>query len=399
MPVATSIKTHNDVTDALMLKLNAPLVEFDAEGRVALGYNETPKVRKPSSQAVALSRESLVDIGDAYLRTVGPPEVKAALSGLGHPQRAALMLNRGRLARFFPLLVPGNRHVTLSTAAGDYPQLLADSLNKAVLSHYATARRSWRAWAKRGTAKDFKQAERVRLDEVPMLSEAIDGAEIEFAHLPEHPSETFTLASYARGLKLTRETLINDDANALGAITQNMAAAAHRLEDYVAYRVLTANEDMADGEPLFSTGHNNITTGALSAESVSAAMAAIAEQKNDVGDILDLQAGRLIVPSALKMQGETILDSVAGAQRGAGESTVNVVSSAWLQADSATQFYLATDPDQLAAVEVCFLEGQDGPRVDQAAHFDTDTVRFRVRHDIAAKAIDYRGIVRSTGTD
>lgn len=381
--------------DALLLKMGAPLVQFDPLGRPVRDWSGV-KIRRPAPDSIRLSTAPLPDLVETYLRQIAPASLRRALSGMSRPQMVSLAMDRGQLSRYFPGITP-TRQIMLSGATGDFPNLLADTLNKAVLSHYATARRSWRAFAKRGTIADMKEATRVRLDDAPALEELPEGASCEIGHLPENPAETLRLATYSRGFRVTRQAILNDDAAAFGNMTGIMAAAAYRLEDVLAYSVLTSNAAMADSVALFATAHNNLSTGALTTESLGAACAKIAAQQNSNGDVLDLQAARLIVPAGLKMTGEAVLDSIGGARRAVGEGTLSLVSSALLDQDSATQWYVACDPDVVAAVELAFLPDTEGPRINQRSHFDTDGFDFRVSHDLAAKAIDYRAIARSSG--
>ncbi len=59
-------------------------------------------------------------------------------------------------------------------------------------------------------------------------------------------------------------------------------------------------------------------------------------------------------------------------------------------------FYLAADPADIDTVEVCFLEGRNGPLVTDELDFDTSSLKIKVEHTCAAKGIDYRGLVRDT---
>jgi len=385
-----------DAQDAMLVRLGCPIVAFDEQNKPIADATGAPRVRRPSREALELASESLIDIGATYLRRVGSQSARLALSKMNRPDLAKMLLSRPALSRHFPHLPLTNR-VLLEATTGDYPSLLADTLNKAVLSHYALARRSWRAWARRGTVKDFKQADRIRLEDSPALEKLEPGQAIEFATLPENPREQFSIATYARGLKFTRQAMLNDDSEQLRVIGEVLAAGAFRLEDVLAYNVLADNAAMADNEALFSTAHQNTIIGALTTTTLGEAAAKIAGRTNASGDVLDLQAARLIVPTTLKATGESVLHDTANAARHEFEDRIKLISSAHLDTDSTTQWYLATDPARQAPVEVAFIEGQDQPFVDSDSHFDSDGLLFKVRHDLAAKSIDYRAIVRSSG--
>ena len=66
---------------------------------------------------------------------------------------------------------------------------------------------------------------------------------------------------------------------------------------------------------------------------------------------------------------------------------VNVVSEPRLDEDSTTKWYQAANVDDVDTVEVCFLEGERQPALDQEDGFMVDG------HVCAAKVIDHRGLV------
>lgn len=402
MPFDASANTiYRDTQDALLVRMGCPLAKFDERGRVALDVWKRPQLRAPSKVAISLSADGLADIAKWYLRRTGPANLRDKLIVMGHPEVVNLSMRRSALAQYFPRINSTGgvslEGVTLSSSRGDYPHLLADTLNKAVLTHYASARRSWRAWAKQGEVRDFKETERVRLEDAPGLESLAPGDSIEFASLPENPSETFAIASYARGLRFTREAMMNDDADALGQIAVILADAAGRLEDKLAYGVLTTNANTADGNAFFSAAHGNISTGAIGMTSLAAASAKISSLTNANGDVLDLQPAVMLVPSGNKYAGEALNNALADVKRHESETQIKIVSSAHLSAGSSSQWYLGTDPAQMAAVEVAFRKGADQPQVDSKVHFDTDGMLFKIRHDMHAAVVDPRLMVRSSG--
>jgi len=392
---------YRDTQDALLIACGCPLAEFDQQGEVALDPWNRPKLRKPSTAALALSREKLVHVAEQYLRAVGPPQLKDKLSSMTSPELARLSMSRSSLTHYFPYIQPTRGvsvdRLALAGSRGDYPYLLSDTLNKMTLIHFANARRSWRAWAKRGTVKDFKQAERVRIEDAPGLIELAEGESIEFGILPEKPSETLQLATFARGLQFTRQMLLNDDTNALGQIGVILGEAAGHLEDKLAYGVLTANANTADGNALFSTAHGNVSTGAIGITSLAAASAKISNITNANGDTLDLQPAVMLVPSEIKYAGEVQNNALADVKRHESETQLKIVSSSHLSASSASAWFLGTDPSKMAAVEMTFLQGSETPYLDSKVDFDTDGMMFKIRHDVQAAAIDPRLMVRSTG--
>jgi hypothetical protein len=68
-----------------------------------------------------------------------------------------------------------------------------------------------------------------------------------------------------------------------------------------------------------------------------------------------------------------------------------------LDAASATQWYLAASSSQVDTVEYCYLDGAEGPVIEQEMGFEVDGMSMKCRLDFAAKAIDFRGLHRAAG--
>jgi len=390
-------RAWSDSRDALLIAMQVPLLELDANGRVALNMHGRPQRRHASQQAIALASEPLLEQAAGYFRNIhGEHNIDLFDSRL--PSRLALF-SRAKLARHFSGVIHHGSEepagVALAGATGDYPGILADSLNKAISTHFIMARRSWRAWARAGTVRDFKQADRIRLVDRGRLDQVDEGQNIEFAKLTEAGSENFTLASFGNGYRLTRQTIVNDDVAAFAGLAESLGQAAARTEDILAVDVLTANADMADGSPLFSTAHVNLTSGTLTTTNLSTARAAMRNQTGSDGVKLDVQPAVLLVPAALESQAEAVLDSTANVRR--DDPALRLATTPYLDSDSAAQWYVLGDPERNPAVEVATLNGQTEPLISTKGSFENDGFLIKARHDIAAKAIDWRPIVRSSG--
>ena len=47
------------------------------------------------------------------------------------------------------------------------------------------------------------------------------------------------------------------------------------------------------------------------------------------------------------------------------------------------------------SVEYAYLDGAEGPVIEQEVGFEVDGLQIKCRHDFAARAIDWRGMVRA----
>lgn len=300
-----------------------------------------------------------------------------------------------------------------STALGfhstsDFPGLLSALANKRLRNSYQENLPSYRMWARRApNAPDFKNINAIALGNAPDLLRVNEAAEFTYGTIAE-ASEVYSAITYGRIVSLTRQALINDDLRAFDRIVTAFGASSNRLENRLAYANLTANANMADGNALFSAAHLNNATGggsALTAASLTTGRTAMRVQKGLATEELNLTPRYLIVPAALEQTAYQLTSSqyvpaTVGAInefRAGGRTAVEPIIEAVLDASSATAWYLAAGNDQIDTVEYCYVDGSEGPVIEQQMGFEVDGMQFKCRLDFATKAIDWRGMYRAVG--
>ena len=298
-------------------------------------------------------------------------------------------------------------------STSDFPYILANVANKRMQRQYAENVPSYARWARRApNAPDFKTISVTQLANNPALSLKVEGAEITYGTVSEK-REQYTIATYARGLAVTREMILNDDLRAFDRAITGFAGSARRLENSLVYQQLTANGNMSDGVALFHSTHGNLSTGATTALDATNAAAALAaarkllrKQTGMASEILNLTPRYIIVPAALEQTAYQFTSanytpSTPGSVnefRAGGATAVEPIVEALLDSTSAAHWYMAADSSQVDTVEYCYLEGAEGVYVEQMVDFDTDGIKVKARLDFAAKVIDWRGLVRSNGS-
>lgn len=291
------------------------------------------------------------------------------------------------------------------TSTSDFPKLLENVQEKALLQGYEEANETWQIWTQRGSLPDFKEARRAGLSSFPDLKEVGEGGEYKYGTFGEH-GETISLATYGRILSITRQTIINDDLQALTQAPNRMGRAASRMVGNIVYGILTGNPNMSDGTALFHADHNNLQSGAaLSVDTVSEMRTAMALQKdvdeNAAG--LNIPFGFLIVPKALEDKGRQILTAqydprtsvnqqIPNPVAGAGE----LVSDPRLDADSSTAHY-GVAAQGFDTVEVAFLDGVETPFMEAKDGWSTDGTEWKVRLDVGASPLDFRTVQKNPG--
>lgn len=290
--------------------------------------------------------------------------------------------------------------------ASDFSSLLANTASKSLRQAYGAAPRSFLAWTRRHDLPDFKSFSVVSLGGAPALTQIQEASEVQMGTVSDG-AESWNLSRYGKAIPISYVAMVNDDMSGFTRLPQMFAAAAARLESVTVYGILTANAALSDSVALFHSTHANTTTGALSADatgvaSVGAAVAALRVQTAPNGDILGLTGRNLIVPAALEVKAlqlfaSTIVAASAGAVNPYATS-MQVIVEPRLDATSAVQFYVTADPGEVDTVEWGYLAGEDGPMIDSEIDFMTDGIVTKCVHNFGAKAIDYRGMVRSSGS-
>ncbi len=111
-----------------------------------------------------------------------------------------------------------------------------------------------------------------------------------------------------------------------------------------------------------------------------------------------------LVPITLETLLEQVLHSTWDPEASAFErknpfaNKVEMVSNSRLDDASEDAWYgLALLSDSVVGMEIAFLESQEGPVLRQEVSFNTDDIRFAIRHCVAAHAIDWRAFVQNPG--
>ena len=332
-------------------------------------------------------------IREAYARVTGD---SLLLSGI----TAATTLGTIQIAEHAPVARITEADVT--TASFSY--LLGSSMNKRLLKDYQAWPAEWQRFCTIAPIRDFKQQTRVRLGAFGSLPIVAEDA----------PYSTVTLTDSAavyvpqkRGnlVTISRETIINDDLQAIKQIPTKLAvAAAYTLAEFV-YGFLSNNPLIYDGSNLFVSGapHSNLGSTTLSSSSMQSGITSMREQTNYAGKRLGLRPRFLVVPPELEWTAMVITKS-AGAP-GNNFNDINpmlgyVTPIVSPQLTNANQWFLVGDPREIDTIEVGFVGGQVNPVLfiqDMpllGLNFTQDAVTYKLRHEYGGAVVDYRGLYR-----
>jgi hypothetical protein len=293
-------------------------------------------------------------------------------------------------------------------STSDFPLIMAAVAGKRLRQSYSGTPRTFQKWARGTTATDFKPMYPTQVGNFPALKAVMEGAEFSYGSIAEG-RETYQLATYGRIVALTRQAIINDDLRAFDRALSSAGQRAADMESAIVYNVLIANAALADTVALFHATHNNLGTAAVISETaLGEAWEKMATQK-DLGDgagadkeYIDARPRYIIVPpgsrsiEARKMLAATTPAKASDVNPFTGALEV-IEEPRLFIAGGPQPWYLAADQNLVDTVEYAHLEGQAEPFIDQRAGFEVDGVEIKIRHDFAAKALDYRGLFKNAG--
>lgn len=296
------------------------------------------------------------------------------------------------------------RKVLASMSTSDFPNLLANTAGKLLRNAYDVFPSTWQQWCGVRDVSDFKQVKNIQMGAFDNLALIPEGGEFEFGSFAEEAESNIALTK-GKGLKMTRQMIVNDDLGGFNRAARMLGAAAARTVNSDAYSVLTTNAALSDSVALFHATHNNLlSAGAITVDNLSKGKAAMRKQKDKGSkDYLNIQPANLLVPVALEDTAREIITSTTkdgqtnAAKPNVLRNFVEVISDPKLDEDSVTAWYLTADPALVELVQAVFLDGQQTPFIDDDVDFMSDALLFKVRLDYGFAAVDYRAGQKNAG--
>jgi hypothetical protein len=164
-----------------------------------------------------------------------------------------------------------------------------------------------------------------------------------------------------------------------------------------------AGPTMGDGNAMYSTAHGNkLGAGAgsaLSQTSVGAGQQLMRNMKGlDNATPLNLVPRYILSGTALEQTAQQICAAISPVQL----ADVNPFAGLLVpliepRFTSTTSWRLFADPAQLPVIEIAYLNGFEGPVVEQKPGWDVDGMEFKCRFELGCGAVEWRGTVYSPG--
>jgi hypothetical protein len=293
-------------------------------------------------------------------------------------------------------------------STSDFPLLFSNLAGKTLDAAYQEEPHTWRPIARQRNLPDFKNANDLIVAGALTPEALLEGGEYKAGTLVE-AQHTWKLATYARKVSVSRQSIINDDLSALERVPEMLGRGFRRLESNIIWGLITGNAvTSVDNVALFNAAHNNMGGASpgltISTTGFNTARKAMRKQTDIAGNTINLQPSYLMVPTDLESTALQFLfpTGFAPAARTGDTGVAVQAQTAGMQLiveprlDGApTVFYLAASPGAVEGIVYGYLAGEEGPTVTTTEKRDPDGVELLARFDFGAAVKDYRGFYRS----
>lgn len=296
----------------------------------------------------------------------------------------------------------GKVSLSEAIAVATFDQALGDSIRRAMVREYAEMPLdSWRPLVDIVPAADFRTNRRVRRGGYANLPGVNEAAVYGALTSPTDEEATYAVTKRGGTETISLEAIANDDVGVIRTIPRALArAAAQTLHEFV-FQFLNANPNIYDGQALFRAGNNNIGTVALSIPSLNSARIRMRKQADmSNSKRLGLVLKHLWVPLEL----EQLAGEVTGSnlKPGTADNDVNMVRKwgidytvvdYWTDVNN---WYGTAEQSQVQLIELAFY-GSETPELFEQSNpqvgsmFDSDQLKYKIRHIYSGAVIDFRG--------
>jgi len=296
--------------------------------------------------------------------------------------------------------------LTAAFSSISLPGILGNVANKFILDSFNSVEDSWRKISAVRNVSDFKTVTSYRMTGDMQYEKVGPGGEIKDGKVDETGYEN-KAETYAKGLSITRQMMINDDLGAFTSIAKKLGRGAALKLNNVFW-----TEFLADAVTFWTAGRGNYQTGAATTVSVAGLTTAetlFLNQVDEDSQPLAIEPRILLVPNALRSAADVLMSSMETGRddeegnKNPHSGKYEIVRSSYLSnaaytGQSALAWYLLASPQDLPVIETCFLDGRQAPTVESSdAEFSTLGMKFRGYFDFGVKKQEYRGGVKSKG--
>jgi len=291
---------------------------------------------------------------------------------------------------------------------GSFQNILFDGLNNTLRAAYDEAPYTWSFWVRqRQSVEDFKDIHATQLSEFQNLEVVPEGKEYPEKKMSDR-RKTYNIDKFGANFSVTWETIVNDNLDALSRIPTMQGTAARRTQEKLVYDTFLSNPLMPDGVALFSASHasgRNITAvspAAPSETTLDEGFELMSKQVGLNGSLLNLIPSVLLVPQKYSATALRITNSLSFAQSNGNEGIsslygvngvrpLQVVTTALLDNNNTTNWYLIASSSLVDTAEIVFLQGEESPVLENEWTMLSDKWDFKIRQSMGCAMIDHVG--------
>lgn len=320
------------------------------------------------------------------------------------------------------------QHFKEAMSTSDFPILFADVLDRKMLGYYKEWTPVHEAFVYSDTVNDFRVVKRFAQD-------GLEGVLPEVGELDEYPEDAleeskdeYSVHKRGKRVSLSWETWVNDDFNNFLRIPERLARAARRTESRIATELYVGPK--GPHESLYKAEFKNVVTGnpQLDIAGLQKAMLVLSEQKDNDNEPIVNEALVLVVPPALEVTAQNILNAITiDVNEAGGTEKQRLRTQNWMQnrvklvvdpympiiaseANGNTSWFLFSDPNiGRPAIVMGKLRGYEEPSLyekvptarrigggEVAESFEDDSRQWRIRHVRGGARLTNTGGAKST---
>jgi hypothetical protein len=388
----------DDVWAQRHIKLNSSIKAVIAEGRKKRAEG-APSIDGRLSvgedyDSLGWKGERMAEAMHARMTKVACPEPARSFARYSVAECAFEMLRqmgqtRGRALD--PLRGPFDV-IKLAMSNSDFPNILANVLNKQLLPTYLQATQSFRKFAQQRTFKDYRPHKFIRAGDFPLPLAVGENGEITQGKMGES-SESITALKYGRILPISWEILVNDDMDAFGDFGSMVARRIMDFESATFYALCIAvgsglGATLSDSVVLYNSAHGNVgSAGVISNALFGEAFGKMSAQTSIDGLKLSVVPRYVLTAPASFITAKTLLSPIYAAQASNVNPFAGLMEPIFDAQLTGVRFYVLADP----AFGSNYVYGTiNGPRSEVRQGFEIEGVQVKVVHDFGCGAVDYR---------
>lgn len=350
--------------------------------RIEAGEDRSEKIGKMWDNFFDRSK-SAVSLRECYIETTGDRNVTGLISNCDSSR-----LREAAGANFREAI-----------SASTFNDILGDSITRQMIRDYSglEAYGDWTDLVDIVPIRDFRTNERTRMGGYGNLPAVAENGAYGALTSPTDEKATYAISKRGGTETVSLETIANDDVGVIRRIPMALATAAARTLYEFVLDFLATNPTIYDTTALFTVGHGNLGTAALSATSFAARRLAMKQQtEKDSAKPLGIILKHLYVPAELE---ETAFDLfVRGTNNDetfvqSRKPKVHVVDY-WTDANN---WFGTADKSSVPLIELGFYGGNQTPELftqdlpTQGSLFSNDQIKYKIRHIYGADVLDFRG--------